>query len=114
MTFVESTYRTFSGLKKIVEPKVKKYYQKVIYKDKKPAYFIDYYNLEIESNAMMNSLVLCTDQSLEEVLKIISKKNNVQLSVPKISRIGFQKRISSESIDLRLPPIPTKWLRYSL
>ncbi|WP_299666929.1 hypothetical protein [uncultured Polaribacter sp.] len=114
MNFITNTYRTLSGIKKVVELPVKKDYQWVIYQDNKPAYFVDYFDLEKESNAMMNILVLCSDNSLNDVLKIISKRNNIYLSVPKVSRIGLQKKIKSEIIDLDLQPIPKKWLAYSL
>ena len=114
MNLKVNTYRTLSGIKEVIELSRKKYHQRVIYLDNKPTYFVDYYDLKVESNAMMNSLVLCTDNSLDYVLKIISKRNNINLSVPKISRIGFKKRIKSENTELDLQPIPEEWLAYSL
>lgn len=114
MKLKKNTYRTLSGTKEVVELAKKQYYQWVIYLDNKPKYFVDFYDLEKESNAMMNSLVLCAKRSIEEVLHIINKKHNINLSVPKISRIGFQKMIKSENTVLDLEPIPTKWLAYSL
>ena len=114
MTFLATTYRTLSGTKEIIEPKVKKDTQWVIYKDNKPAFFVDFYDLEKESNAMMNSLVLCTKRSLDEVLELINKKNNISLSVPKITRLGFKKKLKSEERELNLGPIPEEWLAYSL
>ncbi|ARV07623.1 hypothetical protein BTO04_13395 [Polaribacter sp. SA4-10] len=114
MIFIETTYRTFSGTKKIIEVRQKKQTQWVIYKDDSPSYFVDLYDLEKESNSMMNSLVLCAKRSIKEVLELINKKNNINLSVPKISRLGFKKKIKSELIELDLGPIPEKWLAYSL
>lgn len=114
MTFIETTYRTLSGTKEIIEIPNKKDTQWVIYKDNKPTYFVDFYDLEKESNAMMNSLVLCTKRSLDEVLELINKKNNINLSVPKITRLGFKKKIKSVVKELHLEPIPEKWLGYSL
>ena len=46
--------------------------------------------------------------------KVINKKNNVNLSLPKISSLVFKKKIKSEVIELHLEPIPEEWLSYSL
>ena len=113
MTFLETTYITLSGTKKIIEIRRKKPTQWVIYKDDKPSYYVDFYDLEKDSNCMMNSLVLCAKRSLKEVLLLINKKNNINLSIPKISRLGLKKKIKSELIELSLEPIPEEWLSYS-
>lgn len=114
MKLTENTYRTLSGIKKVVELPKKKYHQWVIYKDNKPSYFVDFYDLEKESNAMMNSLVLCNKKSIEEVLELINKRNNINLYIPKISRLGYQKKIKSVETILDLEPIPEEWLAYSM
>lgn len=114
MTFLATTYRTFSGTKEIIETLEKKATQWVVYKDNKPAFFVDFYDLENESNAMMNSLVLCAKKSIQEVLEVINKKNGVNLSVPVISRLGYKKLVKSKQIELNLKPIPEEWLAYSL
>ena len=57
MIFLAITYRTFSGTKEVIELKKPKSTQWVVYQDNNPAYFVDFYDLEKESNAMMNSLV---------------------------------------------------------
>lgn len=114
MTFLATTYRTLSGTKEIIEIPNKKNTQWVIYQDNKPKYYTDFYDLDIEANAMMNSLVLCTKRSIHEVLEIINKRNNIKLSIPKISRLGYKKKIKSKEIELDLEPIPEKWLSYSL
>ena len=114
MTFLAITYRTLSGTKEVIETFERKATQWVVYKDEKHAYFVDFYDLEKESNAMMNSLVLCTKRSIREVLEIINKKNNINLSVPVISRLGYKKIVKSKKIELDLGPIPEEWLAYSL
>ena len=63
---------------------------------------------------MMNSLVLCAEKPIQEVLEVINKKHNVNLSIPKISRLGLKKIVKSKSIDIDLKPIPTEWLSYSM
>ena len=73
-----------------------------------------FYDLQTESNAMMNILVLCTGDPIDKVLKAINKRYNINLSIPIISRIGLYRKIKSESISLDLQPIPLKWLGYSL
>ena len=114
MNFVINTYVTFSGIKKVVELCKKNHHQKLIYQDNKPAYFVDFYDLQKESNAMMNILVLCTGDPIDKVLNNINKRYSINLSIPIISKIGFQKKIKSEIINLDLNPIPLKWLGYSL
>ena len=114
MTFLAITYRTFSGTKEIIELKHPKSTKWVVYRDNNPAYFVDFYDLEKESNAMMNSLVLCTKKNINEVLNCINKKHNINLSIPKISRFPYKKKIKSVITELDLQPIPEKWLSYSL
>ena len=113
MNFVINTYVTFSGIKKVVELCKKNHHQKLIYQDNKPAYFVDFYDLQKESNAMMNILVLCTGDPIDKVLNNINKRYSINLSIPIIPKIRFQKKIKSEIIDLDLNPIPLKWLGYS-
>ena len=114
MKLVANTYRTFSGTKEVIELPKKKETQWIIYKDNKPSFYVDFFDLEKESNAMMNSLVLCAKKSINEVLEAINKKNNINLSIPKISRLGLQKKVKSEVKYLELKPLPVKWLDYSL
>lgn len=63
---------------------------------------------------MMNSLILCSKRPTAVVLKLINKKNNVNLSLPKISHLVFKKKIKSEAIKLHLEPIPEEWPSYSI
>ena len=114
MIFLETTYKTFGGIKKITTVRGKRDTQWVVYEDNKPAYFVDCFDLEKESNAMMNSLVLCTKRSIGQTLELINKKNNINLFMPKISGIFFKKKIKSELIELYLEPITEEWLAYSL
>tara|TARA_R110001592_G_scaffold293882_1_gene563608 strand:- start:65 stop:409 length:345 start_codon:yes stop_codon:yes gene_type:complete len=110
----KNTYRTFSGTKEIIEIPRKKETQWIIYEDDKPKFFVDFFDLEKESNAMMNSLVLCGKKTIEEVLELINKKNNINLSIPVITKLGIKKKLKSEKIELTLEPLPEKWLDYSL
>ena len=114
MIYLKTTYRTLSGKKEVIEIPRKKFNQWVIYQDNKPKFYVDFYDLEKESNAMMNSLVLCTTRTMEEVLILINKKNNINLSLPKISRLGLKMKLKSEFIELDLEIIPTDWLAYYL
>ena len=114
MELLENTYRTFSGTKKVIEIPKRKPTQWVIYQDSKPKFFVDLYDLSIESNAMMNSLVLCAKKSMREVLVLINKRNNINLSIVKISKLGFSKKLKSERKNINLEPLPEEWLAYSL
>ena len=114
MKLIETTYRTFSGTKKVLEIPERKSTQYIINENDIPKFYVDLYDLSIESNAMMNSLVLCAKKPMKDVLKVINEKNNVNLSITKISKLGVSKKIKSEPIELHLEPLPEKWLAYSL
>ncbi|KGL60201.1 hypothetical protein SAMN04487762_0042 [Polaribacter sp. Hel1_33_78] len=114
MKLIETTYRTFSGTKKVIEIPNRRPTQWIIYQDDKPAFYVDLYDLSIESNAMMNSLVLCAKKSMESVLAKINKKNNINLSLIKISKLGVKKKIKTTKIEIDLGYLPEEWLDYSL
>ena len=106
------TYKTLKGTEKIVKSLKKTVEKWVVYQDDKPKYYVDFFDIEIESNAILNSLVLCDKIPIREVLNVINKKNNVHLYIPKISSLAI--KVKSEYIDLDLQPIPEEWLDYSL
>ncbi|WP_299049579.1 hypothetical protein [uncultured Polaribacter sp.] len=114
MTLLANTYRTLSGTKEIIEIPNKKSTQWVIYQDGKPKFYTDFYDLDIESNAMMNSLVLCSKRDIRDVLELLNKRNNINLSIPVITRLGYKKKIKSIKKEINLEPLPEKWLAYSL
>ena len=114
MNLIKSTYRTFSGIREIIEVPKNNGAKWVIYQDDKPTFFVDLYDLSIESNSMMNSLVLCAKINIEDVLKLVNKRNNINLSIPKISSLIFKIKLKSEIMELDLVPLPEKWLDYSL
>ena len=112
MKYKLTTYKTITGSKEIVQTLQSKNTQWVIYRDDKPKYFVDIFDLKTESNVIMNSLVLSARESICEVLKRISKKNNVNLSVRKTPRLGI--KTDFKIIDLKLSPLPESWVSYSL
>jgi len=114
MNLIKSTYRTFSGIREIIEVPKSKGTKWVIYQDDKPTFFVDLYDLSIESNSMMNSLVLCARRTIEDVLKLVNERNNINLSIPKISSLLFKIKLKSEIIEIDLVALPDKWLAYSL
>ena len=114
MNIIKSTYRTFSGIREIIEVPKNNGAKWVIYQDDKPTFFVDLFDLSIESNSMMNSLVLCARKNIEDVLKLVNKRNNINLSIPKISSLIFKIKLKSEIMELDLVPLPEKWLDYSL
>jgi hypothetical protein len=114
MNLIKSTYRTFSGIREIIEVPKSKGTKWVIYQDDKPTFFVDLYDLSIESNSMMNSLVLCARRTIEDVIKLVNERNNINLSIPKISSLLFKIKLKSEIIEIDLVALPDKWLAYSL
>lgn len=115
MKLIEITYSTLTGTKKVLKIPKRKATQWIIYQDNEPKYYVDLYDLSKESNSMMNSLVLCAKRSMQDVLKLISKKNNVNLSTYKFSRLSsFHKKKDSKVVNINLEPLPEEWLAYSL
>jgi len=108
MKFKLTKYRTLTGSVEILETKKKKNTEAIIYKDNKPAFFVDCFDLQTEANVLMNSLVLCQKRSMTGVIDYISKKNNVNLSIKKAPLISLGS--SSEVKELDLPPLPEEWL----
>ncbi|MBU3011179.1 hypothetical protein KO506_07175 [Polaribacter vadi] len=114
MKLIEITYRTLSGTKKVLKIPKRKSSQWIIYQDNKPKYYVDLYDLSNESNSMMNSLVLCAKRSMNEVLKMINKKHNINLSTKNFSSLAFAKKKESKVININLELLPEEWLDYSL
>ena len=114
MKLIETTYRTFSGTKKVLEIPERKSTQYIINENDIPKFYVDLYDLSIESNAMMNSLVLCAKKSIRDVLEKINKRNNIRLSIVKISKLGIKKKLTSKPTQMNLEPLPEEWLDYSL
>ncbi len=108
MKFNLTTYKTLTGKKEIVELIKRKSTQAVIYKDDVASFFVDCFDLETEANVLMNSLVLCQEQSMRDVIEKIASKNNVALSVKEAPI--FSIKSSFKTIELDLPPLPEEWL----
>lgn len=108
MKFKLTTYKTIKGTKKILELKTKKSTEAIVYKDNYPCFYIDCFDLQTESNVIMNSLVLCRKQDLKIVIKEIGKRNKVNLSIQELPFFAIKKKIEYKEIEL--PPLPITWL----
>lgn len=108
MTFKLTTYKTLKGTKKILELKNKKSTEAIIYKDNIPSFYVDCFDLHTESNVIMNSLVLCQQRKLNDVVKEIGEKNNVNLSIQEAPFLSFEKSV--KYTEMELPPLPESWL----
>ena len=104
-----TTYKTLTGRKKILELPKKKRTEAIIYQNNTPTFYVDCFDLQTESNVMMNSLVLGQKRSISNVIKEIAEKNNVELSVKKAPTISIEK--SFELKEVELPPLPENWLK---
>ena len=69
MTYKLTTYKTLRGKKRILEIPKKKSTEAIVYLDEKPSFYVDCFDLQTESNVIMNSLVLCQQRSITEVVK---------------------------------------------
>lgn len=107
MTYKLTTYKTLIGTKEILEIPNKDF-QWVIYQDNKAKYHVDCFDLQTESNVLMNSFVLCEKRTIDSVIKEIATRNNVNLSVKKPPLIEIE--VKSELKELDLEPLPLEWL----
>ena len=108
MKFKLTTYKTLKGTKKILELKKQKSTEAIIYKNDSPSYFVNCFDLQTESNVLMNSLVLCKQRKLSDVIKEIGDKNNVNLSIKVAPFLSIEKNV--EYTEMELPPLPESWL----
>lgn len=108
MTYKLTTYKTLTGTKQILELPKKKRTEAIIYKDNTPTYHVDCFDLQTESNVIMNSLVLGQKKSISDVVKEIAQKNNVNISVKEAPLFSIEK--SHELTEIELPPLPENWL----
>jgi hypothetical protein len=103
-----TTYKTLTGTKKILELQKKKKTEAIVYKDDIPAFYVDCFDLQTESNVIMNSLVLGQKRTISEVIKEIALKNNVNLSVKEVPLLFIKKYSEIKEVDL--PSLPESWL----
>lgn len=108
MTYKLTTYKTLTGKKEILETKSQKSTEAIIYKDDKPSFLVDCFDLKTESNVQMNYLVLCQQKSMKTVINEISEKNNINLTIKEAPVLSIAKK--SIETELELPPLPLEWL----
>ncbi len=108
MKYKLTTYRTLTGTKDILEIPKKKSGQWIIYQNDEPTYFVDCFDFKKESNLIMNNLILSERKTIDEVIKRIRKKKNINLSLPKIPI--FEIEVKSEEKELELKPLPEEWI----
>ena len=108
MTYKLTTYKTLTGTKRILELRKRKRTEAIIYQNEEPSYYVDCFDLQTESNVIMNSLVLGQKRSITNVIKEIAQKNNVNISVKEAPLLSIEK--SFELKEVELPPLPENWL----
>jgi len=108
MIYKKTTYSSIVGKKEIVELANKKDGQWIIYNKKKPAYHVDCYDFFTESNLKLNDLIFDRRLSIDEIVKELNKKNNLELSV--VRPRFFETKKSYETVELNLEPLPLEWV----
>ena len=108
MKFKLTTYRTLTGTKEILQLPKKKSGQWIIYQNREPAYFVDCFDFNEESNLILNNLILSERKTIDDVIKTICRNKNVKLTVPKIPL--FEIEIKTQERELELQPLPEEWL----
>jgi len=108
MKYKLTKYKTLTGKKEILELTEDAYGQWIVYLNKKPTYHINCFDFENESNQILNSLLLKKQQSINEVLSSINKRNNIHLSIEKAPLLEI--KVGSELKEIELRPLPLEWV----
>ncbi|PQJ21672.1 hypothetical protein [Tenacibaculum sp. SG-28] len=106
--FKLTTYKTLKGTQEFLELTEKKSTEAIVYQDDEPKYYVNCFDLQTESNIIMNSLVLGQSQKMEDVIKKIAQKNNVNIAIKKVPLFSIEKSFEYKHLDL--PPLPENWL----
>lgn len=96
------------GLKEIVEMPKEKRGQFIVYKDKKPTYFVDCFDFNLEVNQVFNGLLMARRKTISEILSKVNKEQNVRLTLESAPLIKIIDTV--ETKDLKLQPFPLEWL----
>lgn len=108
MKYKLTTYKTLKGNKEILELTENTYGQWIIYQDNKPMYHVDCFDFENKSNRILNGFLLLDQQTMDQILKNINKKNNIKLSIVKAPIL--KKEVTSKFTELELEPLPLEWV----
>ncbi len=84
------------------------YGQWIVYQDKKPKFHINCFDFSSESNQLLNNWVLSKQRSIDQVLNIINRRNNINLTLKKTPL--FVLKAESETTEISLKPLPLEWL----
>ena len=108
MKYKLTRYKTLKGNKEILELTEDTYGQWIVYQNKKPRFHINCFDFKNESNQILNSLLLAQQKTIKEVLRIINKKNQTNLSIEKAPLLEI--KVGSTIKELNLEPLPLEWV----
>ena len=108
MKYKLTRYKTLTGNKEILELTEDAYGQWIIYQNKKPRFLINCFDFKNESNQILNSLLLAQQKTIKEVLGLINKKNNTNLSIEKAPLLEI--KVDSKMKEFNLDPLPLEWV----
>lgn len=96
------------GVTEVLEFVDNDYGQWIVYQDKKPKFHINCFDFSLESNQLLNNWVLSKQRSIDQVLNIINRRNNINLTLKKTPL--FVLKAESETTEISLKPLPLEWL----
>jgi len=108
MKYKLTRYKTLTGNKEILELTEDAYGQWIVYQNKKPKFHINCFDFKNESNQILNSLLLAQQKTIKEVLGLINKKNNTNLSIEKAPLLEI--KVDSKIKEFNLDPLPLEWV----
>jgi hypothetical protein len=109
MKYRLTKYKTLIGKKEILELTEDAYGQWIIYQNKKPMYHINCFDFKAKSNQILNTMLLAQQKTIDEVLRIINKRNRTNLTIEKAPLLEI--KVDSEIKELDLKPIPLEWVK---
>ena len=108
MKLKSTKYKTLTGFKEVVELPTNKYGKFIVYQNREPKFFVDCFDFKIESNLVLNSLLLSQGKTVNQVLRRINKRKNAKLSIETPPFLVLDE--ISEMKDFQLEPLPIEWL----
>ena len=108
MKYKTTRYKTLMGVIEVLEFVDNDYGQWIVYQDKKPKFHINCFDFSSESNQLLNNWVLSKQRSIDQVLNIINRRNNINLTLKKTPL--FVLKAESETTEISLKPLPLEWL----
>ncbi|TWJ04912.1 hypothetical protein JN11_00635 [Mucilaginibacter frigoritolerans] len=108
MKYLQLTFYSFTGIKKIIDLGDFSYAEWIVYDNDVPKYHINLYT-ELKSDMMINSILNKKENTIEGILKNINTQYGTKLSLTTRPLIMLLKK--EELVELDLGTLPEQWVK---